>query len=79
MNHFITAATFNFQHEIFSLKNILEQEGIAYFFENETIVGINPFGSIAYGGIKLKVHPNDLEVVQSILKYLNENNPLKIV
>ena len=51
MNHFITAATFNFQHEIFSLKNILEQEGIAYFFENETIVGINPFGSIAYGGI----------------------------
>ena len=79
MNHFITAATFNFQHEISSLKNILEQEGIAYFFENETIVGINPFGSIAYGGIKLKVHPNDLEVVQSILKDLNENNPLKIV
>ena len=79
MNHFITAATFNFQHEIFSLKNILEQEGIACFFENETIVGINPFGSIAYGGIKLKVHPNDLEVVQSILKDLNENNSLKIV
>ena len=79
MNHFITAATFNFQHEIFSLKNILEQEEIACFFENETIVGINPFGSIAYGGIKLKVHPNDLEVVQSILKDLNENNSLKIV
>ena len=79
MKDFITVATFNFQHEIFSLKNILEQEGIAYFFENETIVGINPFGSIAYGGIKLKVHPNDLEVVQSILKDLNENNPLKIV
>ena len=79
MNHFITAATFNFQHEIFSLKNILEQEGIACFFENESIVGINPFGSIAYGGIKLKVHPNDLEVVQSILKDLNENNSLKIV
>lgn len=79
MNHFITAATFNFQHEIYSLKNILEQEGIACFFENETIVVINPFGSIAYGGIKLKVHPNDLEVVQSILKGLNENNSLKIV
>ena len=79
MNHFITAATFNFQHEIFSLKNILEQEGIAYFFENETIVGINLFGSIAYGGIKLKVHPNDEELVRSILKGLNENNPLKIV
>ena len=79
MKDFITVATFNFQHEIYSLKNILKQEGIACFFENETIVGINPFGSIAYGGIKLKVHPNDLEVVQSILKDLNENNSLKIV
>ena len=79
MKDFITVATFNFQHEIFSLKNILEQEGILYFFENETIVGINPFGSIAYGGIKLKVHTNDEELVRGILKGLNENDPLKIV
>ncbi|MFD2908569.1 DUF2007 domain-containing protein [Flavobacterium ardleyense] len=79
MKDFITVATFNFQHEIFSLKNILEQEGIVYFFENETLIGIDPFGSIAYGGIKLKVHTNDEELVRGILKGLNENDPLKIV
>ena len=79
MNHFITAATFNFHYEIFSLKNILEQEGIAYFFENETIVGIDPFATIAYGGIKLKVHPNDEATVKEILKKLNEDDHLKIV
>ena len=79
MKDFITVATFNFQHEIFSLKNILEQEGIAYFFENETIVGIDPFATIAYGGIKLKVHPNDEATVKEILKKLNEDDHLKIV
>ena len=39
-------------HEIAVLKSILENEGIPYFFENETIVSIDPFASIAYGGIK---------------------------
>ena len=58
---------------------LLEQEGIAYFFENETIVGIDPFTTIAYGGIKLKVHPNDEATVKEILKKLNEDNHLKIV
>ena len=79
MEEFRTIAIFNYSHEIVVLKHLLEQESIHYFFENETIVGINPFGSIAYGGIKLKVHPNDEEVVRTILKDLNENNPLKIV
>ena len=79
MENFITVAVFNYQHETLIIKNLLEQEGIAYFFENETIVGIDPLATIAYGGIKLKVHPNDEEVVRTILKDLNENNPLKIV
>ena len=79
MENFITVAIFNYQHETLIIKNLLEQEGIAYFFENETIVGINPFGSIAYGGIKLKVHPNDEATVKEILKKLNEDDHLKIV
>ena len=48
MENFVTVAVFNYQHETLIIKNLLEQEGIACFFENETIVGINPFGSIAY-------------------------------
>ena len=79
MENFITVAIFNYQHETLIIKNLLEQEGIAYFFENETIVGIDPFATIAYGGIKLKVHPNDEATVKEILKKLNEDDYLKIV
>ena len=79
MENFITVAVFNYQHETLIIKNLLEQEGIAYFFENETIVGIDPFATIAYGGIKLKVHPNDEATVKEILKKLNKDEHLKIV
>lgn len=79
MENFVTVAIFNYQHETLIIKNLLEQEGIAYFFENETIVGIDPFATIAYGGIKLKVHPNDEATVKEILKKLKEDDHLKIV
>ena len=79
MENFVTVAVFNYQHETLIIKNLLEQEGIAFFFENETIIGIDPFASIAYGGIKLKVHPNDETTVIEILKKLNEDDHLKIV
>ena len=79
MENFVTVAVFNYQHETLIIKNLLEQEGISYFFENETIVGIYPLATIAYGGIKLKVHPNDEATVKEILKKLNEDDHLKIV
>lgn len=79
MENFVTVAIFNYQYETLIIKNLLEQEGISYFFENETIVGIDPFATIAYGGIKLKVHPNDEATVKEILKKLNEDDHLKIV
>ncbi|MCD8518354.1 MAG: ATP-binding protein, partial [Flavobacterium sp.] len=74
MENFITVAIFNYQHETLIIKNLLEQEGIAYFFENETIVGIDPFATIAYGGIKLKVNEQqgsldvDLAAQQTVIK-----------
>lgn len=77
MKDFITIAIFNFPSETIVLKSILDNEEIAYFFENETIVSIDPFASLAYGGIKLKIHQNDRETVQTILDNLNTN--LKIV
>jgi hypothetical protein len=73
MKDFITIAIFNFPQETLVLKTILDHEGITYFFENETIVSVDPFASIAYGGIKLKIHPNDKELVQLILDQLNNN------
>ena len=77
MKDFVTVAVFNLPTEIAVLKSILENEGIQYFFENETIVSIDPFASIAYGGIKLKVHRNDEELVRSILDNLESH--LRIV
>lgn len=77
MKDFVTIAVFNLPSEISVLKSVLENEGIPYFFENETIVSIDPFASIAYGGIKLKVHRNDEELVRSILDNLESH--LRIV
>lgn len=77
MEEFRTIAIFNYSHEIIVIKHLLEQEAIHYFFENENLVSVDPFGSFAYGGIKLKIHFNDFEKVQELLDNLNSN--LKIV
>ncbi len=77
MTEFITVATFNFAHEITVLKSVLENRGIPYFFENETIVSVDPLATIAYGGIKLKVHPDFIQTAKEILD--NLNNPLRVV
>jgi len=73
MEEFVTIAIFNFPHEIIVLKSILQNEGLAFFFQNETLVSVNPLASYAYGGIQLKIHPNDFETVQTILDELNNN------
>ncbi|WP_348824681.1 DUF2007 domain-containing protein [Flavobacterium aestuarii] len=71
MKGFKTIAVFTYPYEIVVLKHILEQEEIPHFFENEQIISIDPLRSFAYGGIQLKVHPNDFEQVQEILDNLN--------
>lgn len=78
MEEFETVAVFSYPHEIVVLKHRLEQEGIAYFFENETTLSVAPMYSNALGGIRLKVHRNDFETVRKILEELNGTN-LKIV
>ena len=74
MEAFEVIAIFNFTHEIIVIKHRLEQEGIAYFFENEATLGIAPFYNNALGGIKLKVHPNDFENVRMILEEMKGGN-----
>lgn len=73
MTEFVTIATFNFAHEIMVLKSILDNREIEYFFQNENLISVDPLASFAYGGIYLKVHPNDIEVVKEILNDLNTN------
>ena len=55
------------------LKSILQNDGISFLFLNETLVSVNQLASYAYGGIELKIHPNDFEAVQTILDELNNN------
>ena len=79
MTEFITVATFNFTHEITILKTILENKGIHYLFQNENLISVDPLASFAYGGIILKVHPNDVEQVKEIIDNLSGNKNLRIV
>lgn len=79
MNPFVTAAIFNYPHEIAVLKHRLEMEGIAHFFENEGMASVAPMYSVALGGIRLKVHPDDLDTVRSILDDLDDPTRLTIV
>lgn len=79
MTEFVTVATFNFTHEITILKTILDNQGIPYLFQNENLVSVDPLASFAYGGIILKVHPNDVEQVKEIIENLSGNENLRIV
>jgi hypothetical protein len=73
MTEFETIAVFNFPHEIIVLRSILEYKGIPFLFQNENLISVNPMASYAFGGIQLKVHPNDFKKVQYILNKLNTN------
>ncbi|KAA1247367.1 DUF2007 domain-containing protein [Aquimarina sp. RZ0] len=79
MKDFITIATFTYPNEYAILRLLLEREGISYFFENETMVGVFPFYSNALGGIHLKIHKKDIKKVQQIIDELNTNSHLRIV
>ncbi len=78
MDKFIVIAVFHYTHEIEILKHRLEQEGIRYFFENEATASIAPMYSLALGGIRLKIHPNDADAVNLILDELKGGHELRI-
>lgn len=73
MKDFVVVATFTYPHEYQVLKLMLRREEIPHVFENETMVSVSPFYSNALGGIKLKVHREDVETVKSLLEELNND------
>lgn len=79
MNNFVTLATFTYPHEYAVLKLLLEQKHVRFYFQNETIIGLVPFHSNAFGGIFLKVHPEDVECAQKIMDRFDKKPHLKIV
>ena len=79
MEEFITVAYFYYPHEIVILKHLLEEAQLQYYFENEMMTTIAPMYSQALGGIRLKIHPNDVEEAKEILDQLTDETNLKIV
>jgi len=79
MEKFVTVAVYTFVSEYTVLKHLLEQKGITHVFQNETSISVLPFHSNAFGGIRLKVHINDVEITRELIKDLEENPNLYIV
>lgn len=80
MNDYLHLAVFTYPHEYVVIKSFFDKEEIRYFFFNETLVGLIPFSSHAFGGIQLKVHPEDFEEAKKILDSFQDKTPhLKIV
>jgi len=79
MVDFKTIAIFTFPNEYAVLKLLFDQEGIDYVFLHETMIGVLPFHSNAFGGIRLQVHKSDVERAVKIMNNLNEGSNLRIV
>lgn len=79
MDSFQTLATFTYPHEFAVLKMMLEEADVHFFFKNETMVGLMPFYSNAFGGIHLKVHHNDIDKALEIMSDLEDNGQLHVV
>ncbi len=79
MEDFKTIAFFTFPSEYAVLKLLFDQEGIDYVFLHETMIGVLPFHSNAFGGIRLQVHKNDIEKAEKIMNNLNDGSNLRIV
>ena len=65
---FITIATFSNAIDAHIIKGRLENEGITCFLKDEHTVTANPMYEIAYGGIKLQVTNQDVDIAREILK-----------
>lgn len=79
MENYTTVAIYTYQSEYAVLELLLQQAGIRYVFQNETMISVLPFHSNALGGIRLKVHPDDLDHTKDIITKLNNDTELRIV
>ncbi len=80
MKDYICLATFTYPHEYFVLKLKFEEAHIRHYFQNETLIGLLPLSSFAFGGIRLMVHPSDLIRAKQIIDSLNDKSShLRIV
>jgi len=63
----ITVKVFNFQNDLHLAKSFLESEGIKCFVQDELVNQVYPFGTNAFGGIKLQVSSEQGEQAVQLL------------
>ena len=79
MEGYHTIAIFTYPSEYAVLRLLLEQQEVRHVFLNETMIGVLPFHSNAIGGIRIKVHPEDIPLAAKIIDHLNNSVDLRIV
>ncbi|RDK88475.1 putative signal transducing protein [Marinirhabdus gelatinilytica] len=79
MKDYQVIAIFTYPSEYTVLQHLLQQAGLRFLFQNETMVSVLPFHSNAFGGIRLLVHREDVTEASKILSDLNNPSQLKIV
>lgn len=80
MKDYRCLATFTYSHEYFILKIKFEHAGVRHYFRNETLIDIFPLSSLAFGGIRLMVHPSDFKKAKQIIDSLDDKSShLRIV
>ena len=79
MKDYRTIAVFTFPSEYTVLRHLFDQEEIDYVFQNETMVSVLPFHSNAFGGIRLRVHLDQVAKAKEIMNRLDHPSHLNIV
>jgi len=79
MNDYKTIAIFTFPSEYTVLQHLLEQAELQFVFQNETMISVLPFHSNAFGGIRLKVHRDDLKKAKELMSSLEDDSHLSVV
>lgn len=79
MIDFETIAIYTYPSDYAILRLLLEHHNIRHVFQNETMISVLPFHSNAIGGIRLKVHEDDIPKAMVILNNLNDSSNLHIV
>ena len=79
MKDYHVIAIFTYASEYTVLRHLLQQAGIRFVFQNETMISVLPFHSNPIGGIRLLVHKDDIQEAKEILENLNDPSSLRIV
>jgi len=70
MENYTLFRTFMYSYEYQVIKTLFESENIKFVIHNETNVSVEPFASIALGGIKLLVSNEDVEKAVALCEKL---------